>query len=389
MDRRTFLSLSAATVAGLGLGGLSGCGGNGEPSAEGADNPSPTGASTSSTGSTTPTLGPADVHGLRLLPGFTARLVATTGMLVPGTGTTWHTDPDGGACFAQDDGGWIYVSNSESEPGGASSLRFAADGSITAAARILDGTVRNCAGGATPWSTWLSCEEHADGLVWECDPTGTAAAVRRPGLGVFRHEAVCADPGSAALYLTEDEPDGAFYRFTPARWGDLGAGVLEVMVESSPGDLRWVEVPDPERRDASARPTRSQVPGTRAFNGGEGTCRLGDGIAFTTKGDDKVWRYDPSTADLRVLYDPGTAADPILSGVDNCIALGADLFVCEDGGDMQVIRLRSDGSVQAVVQVAGNDGSEITGVAFSPDGRRMYFSSQRNPGATYEVAGAW
>ena len=100
-------------------------------------------------------------------------------------------------------------------------------------------------------------------------------------------------------------------------------------------------------------------------------------------------RHELSTADLRVLYDPGTAADPILSGVDNCIALGADLFVCEDGGDMQVIRLRSDGSVQAVVQVAGNDGSEITGVAFSPDGRRMYFSSQRNPGVTYEVAGAW
>ena len=80
---------------------------------------------------------------------------------------------------------------------------------------------------------------------------------------------------------------------------------------------------------------------------------------------------------------------PTLTGVDNVTHRAGNLYVCEDGGDMQIVRIRPDGSTEAVLQLDGVGGSELTGVAFSPDGSRMYFSSQRNPGVTYEVVGPW
>lgn len=321
---------------------------------------------------------------LRVGPGFSGRRIATTGQVVPGTSYPWHTDPDGGACFPAADGGWIYVSNSESFLGGASMVRFSAAGQVVEARRILGGTASNCAGGATPWGTWLSCEEHLGGLVHECDPTGRTAAVRRPALGAFPHEAAAIDPIGRRIYLTEDHPEGALHRFTPTRWTDLSAGRLEVLTEVD-GVLAWATVPDPSGQPT---PTRDQVPGTKRFRGGEGTCWTGDSICFTTKHDNRVWRYRPATNALSVVYDLATAADPVLSGVDNLAwGPGEDLYVAEDGGDMQIVRLGLDGHVTPIVQVTGVTGSEVTGPAFSPDGTRLYFSSQRNPGATYEVRG--
>jgi len=353
MHRRTFIKLTGTGVIAVAAGSLfTGC-----------DTPAPE---------------------LKVGAGFTARRIATSGQVVPGSNYTWHADPDGGAVFAQPDGGWVYVSNAESAAGGASMVRFTSTGEVVGAGRILSGTVSNCAGGATPWGTWLSCEEHDHGRVHECDPLGVTEAVARPAMGVFRHEAAAADPIGKRIYLTEDQPDGGLYRFTPTRWTDLSAGILEVLTERS-GVLAWNTVPDPT---ASSVATRSQVSGTKPFSGGEGTCWSVDSICFTTKYDNKVWRYTPSTNTLAVIYDAATSPNPILTGVDNITAgPGGDLFVAEDGGDMQVVRLHVDGTVSEVVQVTGVTGSEITGPAFSPDGTRLYFSSQRNPGATYEVRG--
>jgi hypothetical protein len=382
VDRRTFVRTTLGLGTGVALGGSLW-----------------RGAAAAAQAPAVPGVGPygpllaADAAGVRLPAGFLSRVVARSGQAVGARGYVWHGAPDGGACFGLADGGWLYASNSE-EPerrGGVGVLRFDARGAVTDAYRILGGTSRNCAGGATPWGTWLSCEEVRGGYVFETWPAGDRAAARRPAMGRFKHEAAAVDPERRCVYLTEDEAEGAFYRFVPTTWPDLSTGRLDVLCgpRGRSVDVRWVEVPD---ASGAQRPTRSQVSGVKRFNGGEG-CHYDDGKAwFTTKGSDRVWRYDAVADRVDVVYDAGLigSAAP-LRGVDNIVrAAGGDLLVAEDGGDMEICLISPGGIVSRFAHVVGHGGSEITGPAFSPDGTRLYFSSQRGSdgdGVTFEVRG--
>lgn len=338
-----------------------------------------------------------DANGVVLLPGFESRIIATSGQRVPGTRFEYRAFPDGAATFVDPEvpGGWYLAVNHEIPAiGGVSSIRFAPDGTVVDAFSICRNTALNCAGGATPWGTWLTCEEYDWGHVWECDPTGNEPARRRRAMGAFAHEAA-AVASDDRVYLTEDRKNGGFYRFTPIAPGDLSDGLLEIATgDPRDGQVTWVEVPKP---DPGVLDTlcRNQVPGTMGFDGGEGIATLDDSVWFTTKGDDRVWHYDLATESVSVRYQAGGSST--LSGVDNLWVdpESRNLFVAEDGDDMEVVMLRPDDSLLSVARLPNQDISEVTGPCFSPDGQRLYFSSQRGPagpqrlplGVTYEVTG--
>lgn len=346
-------------------------------------------------------LRPPDAEGIRLPEGFSARAIARGEQPVESSDYEWHVLSDGAATFPTAEGGFILVSNSEAIDGGASAIRFSPEASVVDAYRILDGTERNCSGGGTPWGTWLSCEEVLRGRVWECDPRGAERAVPRPAMGVFQHEAAAVDPHGRRIYMTEDLPDGGFYRFTPRVWRDLAEGLLEIARFERGGAVTWVPVPDPAAR---RKPTRFQVPGTTHFKRAEGIWRDGTTVYVATTEDHRVYAYDIRRERVSVVYDGKKPGAGPLRKVDQMTGSHAgEVFVCEDPEgasqiDMGVIDANRKLSGFLSVTGPGHRGSELTGVCFDPSGSRLFFASQRaseialgpgeaGPGAIYEVTG--
>lgn len=393
-----------------------------------------------------------DENGIILPPGFRSRVVARTGEAVAGTSYVWPTAPDGQATFALSDGGWILVTNSEwasarllgilgmpadlaaALGGGVSAIRFDRGGRIVDAYRILGASDLNCAGGPTPWGTWLSGEEwdvglatqdqYAAGLrddlgadraaavavhffrdgvaaghIWECDPQDRGEGVALPALGRFAHEAAAVDPATNIVYMTEDQHDGLLYRFVPSMphlggRPDLGAGRLEAARIVDPGlvltgtsPVAWLPVPDP---GATTAPTRSQVPGATRFERGEGMWFDSGTVYFTTTADERVWSYECSRAQISVIHDRASAGpDAPLRNPDNITVnpRTGDLLVAEDPDDLELVLITAPGDdvgrvtapfarftpAPGVAQVR----TEITGPCFDPSGTRLYVSSQR------------
>ncbi len=395
LDRRAFLRSAVAAATGVAAAPVAAL--VAPPTAAGGEpvtGPPPDGIG--GTGEGPGPYGPLaarDDSGVLLPAGFTARIVAIAGDPIGPDGLVWRGAADGAATFDDGAGGWFHAVNHElaGGRGGVSVVHYRSTGEIVAAYSVLDGTDRNCAGGPTPWGTWLSCEEVDRGRVFECDPTGPGQGVDRPALGRFAHEAVAVDPVRRALYLTEDEPDGLLYRFVPDAYPDLGSGVLSALRldDAAPGRVGWVEIADPGATTMSTRRQPGCADAAR-FNGGEGIWYSDDRVWFTTKGDGRVWELDLTGDRLSVVWDP--TAGPTLRGVDNITveAGSGDLYVAEDPGNMELVVISAAGGVAPFARIEGHPGSEVTGPTFNPAGDRLYVSSQRGfdgRGVTYEIRG--
>ena len=124
--------------------------------------------------------------GFKVSKGMTVRKIAQADKYVrfangKRSETKYHAMPDGAAVIPLSDG-YVYVNNAEIKDGlgGVYGLYFDRNGRMVDYRVLLSGTSRSCAGGKTPWNTYVSCEEVQDGQCWQVDPDPSSQYHTRP-----------------------------------------------------------------------------------------------------------------------------------------------------------------------------------------------------------------
>lgn len=298
----------------------------------------------------------------------------------------------------------------------------------------LAGTLRNCAGGPTPWNTWLTCEEivmkpdnvyaKEHGYVFEV-PASAEIGLAEPkpikAMGRFNHEAVAVDPNSGVIYLTEDDSEGLLYRFIPHKKQNMHAGgrLQALAIVGQPGldtrnwggqtieagdqmNIRWIDMEDVEAPDADLR-FRGFENGAARFARGEGMWYGNDAVYFAcTNGGSKklgqIWKYVPSAEEgsdgevsvpgiLELFVEPNNSS--MIENADNLtVAPWGDLIICEDCNRRQdLCGITPEGGIYKFGRNAKSN-SELAGAVFSPDGSTLFMNIQHS-GLTLAITGPW